>query len=100
SPTPAQSACMYNFGMGFLQEVKPKQLDPHTPRREWWLFAGGLALYLLTRLVALDKFPIYFFSDEAIQTLTASDLLHNGLHGPAGNLLPVFFQNGGQYNLS
>ena len=91
---------MYNFGMGFLQEVKPKQLDSHTPRREWWLFAGGLALYLLTRLVALDKFPIYFFSDEAIQTLTASDLLHNGLRGPAGNLLPVFFQNGGQYNLS
>ena len=37
-------------------------------RWEVWLFLG-LAIYLVTRLVALDKFPIYFFSDEALQTL-------------------------------
>ena len=59
-----------------------------------------MALYLLTRFVALDKFPIYFFSDEAIQTMTARDLVGRGLRGLDGSLFPVYFENGGQYNLS
>lgn len=60
----------------------------------------GLALYLLTRFIALDKFPIYFFSDEAIQTMTARDLVIRGLRDLDGSLFPVYFENGGQYNLS
>lgn len=65
-----------------------------------WLFAAGLLLYLLTRFIALDKFPIYFFSDEAIQTLSASDLIGRGFKDISGRLFPVYFENGGQYNLS
>ena len=64
------------------------------------LFVLGLALYLLMRFVALDKFPIYFFSDEAIQTMTARDLVGRGLRDLDGSLFPVYFENGGQYNLS
>ena len=64
------------------------------------LFLLGLALYLLTRFIALDKFPIYFFSDEAIQTMTARDLAARGLRDLDGSLFPVYFENGGQYNLS
>jgi len=64
------------------------------------LFFLGLALYLLTRFIALDKFPIYFFSDEAIQTMTARDLVSRGLRDVDGSLFPVYFENGGQYNLS
>ena len=64
------------------------------------LFVLGLALYLLTRFIALDKFPIYFFSDEAIQTMTARDLVARGLRDLDGSLFPVYFENGGQYNLS
>lgn len=64
------------------------------------LFFLGLALYLLTRFIALDKFPIYFFSDEAIQTMTARDLVARGLRDVDGSLFPVYFENGGQYNLS
>ncbi len=63
-------------------------------------FVFGLALYLLTRFIALDKFPIYFFSDEAIQTMTARDLVSRGLRDVDGRLFPVYFENGGQYNLS
>ncbi len=33
-----------------------------------WLFLLGIAVYLLTRLIGLADFPIYFFTDEAIQT--------------------------------
>lgn len=64
------------------------------------LFAVGLFTYLLTRLVGLTDFPIYFFGDEAIQTSTASDLLRDGMRGPQGVLLPTYFQNGQYFNLS
>lgn len=74
----------------------------HTPKPKnaqifFWL---GMAFYLLTRLIALDKFPIYFFSDEAIQTMSAFDLINRGFRDVQGNLLPVFFENGQQFNLS
>ncbi|MFZ3078458.1 MAG: glycosyltransferase family 39 protein, partial [Bellilinea sp.] len=65
-----------------------------------WLFAAALAVYLAIRLVGLAHFPIYFFTDEAIQTVTAADLIHNQFRGPDGEFLPTFFKNGGQYNLS
>ena len=70
------------------------------PKTALVLFILGLALYLLTRFIALDKFPIYFFSDEAIQTMTARDLVARGLRDLDGSLFPVYFENGGQYNLS
>lgn len=73
-------------------EIKPKTATI--------LFLLGLALYLLTRFVALDKFPIFFFSDEAIQTMIARDLVSRGLRDLDGSLFPVYFENGGQYNLS
>ena len=64
-----------------------------------WLMALALAVYLLTRLIGLERFPIYFFTDEAVQTVLASDLLDQGLKSYNEELLPTFFVNGGQYNL-
>ncbi len=63
------------------------------------LLAGALLVYLVTRFVRLPDFPIYFFTDEAIQTLLAQDLLRHDLRGYDGILLPTFFQNEYQYNL-
>jgi hypothetical protein len=40
-----------------------------------------LALYLAVRLISLPDFPIYFFGDEAIQTILASDLVRDGMRG-------------------
>ncbi|OGN80808.1 MAG: hypothetical protein A2X24_02415 [Chloroflexi bacterium GWB2_54_36] len=71
-----------------------------TPGWGIWLFAAALAVYLAMRLIGLAHFPIYFFTDEAIQTVTAADLIHNQFRGPEGEFLPTFFKNGGQYNLS
>src|SRR5260370_39844521 len=31
-----------------------------------WLFIFAVAIYLITRLIGLTRFPIYFFTDEAI----------------------------------
>lgn len=64
------------------------------------LFVLALLTYLLTRLIGLTDFPIYFFGDEAIQASTASDLIQRGMRGPDGTLLPTYFQNGQYFNLS
>ena len=64
-----------------------------------FLFLCAVAIYLVTRLIGLDRFPIYFFSDEAIQSLSAFDLLNNGFRSLAGVLLPTYFRNGEYYNI-
>jgi hypothetical protein len=67
---------------------------------ETWLFVVAIGAYVLTRLWRLADFPIYFFTDEAIQTVSASNLLHNQLRSPDQVLLPTYFQNGTYFNLS
>ncbi len=63
-------------------------------------FILSLIVYFLVRIVGIEDFPIYFFSDEAIQSVHAADLIRDQFHSPYGELLPTFFMNGGQYNLS
>lgn len=72
-----------------------QNIDFHT-----WLFILAILVYLLTRLLYLPRFPIFFFTDEAIQTMAAEDLIRNGMRSPNGVLFPTYFKNGGQYNLS
>ncbi len=64
------------------------------------LFWAALVVYLLTRLIYLPDFPIYFFTDEAIQSQHAIDLIQNGFRSHDDIFLPTYFENGGQYNLS
>jgi 4-amino-4-deoxy-L-arabinose transferase-like glycosyltransferase len=63
------------------------------------LFALALLVYLLVRLISLPDFPIYFFTDEASQTVLASDLVRDGFFSTSHEFLPAFFYNGYQYNL-
>jgi hypothetical protein len=63
------------------------------------LFWLALGLYTFSRLYALPDFPIYFFTDEAIQTMTAADLLRDHFFSHTGEFFPTYFQNGSQYNL-
>ena len=65
-----------------------------------WLFAGALAVYTLTRLIGLTDFPIYFFSDEAIQTVLAANFVRDGFRNYLGEFFPTYFQNGPFWNLS
>ncbi len=64
------------------------------------LFGLAMVVYLLTRLIAITEYPIYFFCDEAVNTVLASDLIRDNLHSTEHELLPTFFKNGVQYNLS
>lgn len=63
------------------------------------LFWASLLIYLLTRLIGLERYPIFFFTDEAIQTLLAQDFLRDGFRGYDGFLFPTYFFNSYQYNL-
>jgi hypothetical protein len=67
---------------------------------ETTLFGFALAVYLLTRLVGLASFPIYFFTDEAVQTVSAADLIRDHFQDQEGVFLPTYFKNGPFYNLS
>lgn len=67
---------------------------------ELTLFGLALGVYLLTHLIGLAKFPIYFFTDEAIQTLSATDLIHNHFMDEEGTIFPTYFKNGPYFNLS
>lgn len=64
------------------------------------LFGLALLVYLLTHLVGLTRFPIFFFSDEAIQTVAAANLVRDNLRDEEGTFLPTYFKNGPYYNLS
>ena len=63
------------------------------------VWAAILGVYLITRLVGLTQFPIYFFTDEAAQTVLAGDLVRDHFKNYAGDFLPTYFENGGYYRL-
>ena len=63
-------------------------------------FALSALVYLASRFLGLERFPIYFFCDEAVNGVSAGDLVRHGLRDTAGHLLPTYFVNGGVYNLS
>jgi len=58
---------------------------------EMVLFGLGLAVYLFTRLWAIDQFPIYFFADEATNSLFAEDLINRGFRDAKGVWFPMYF---------
>jgi 4-amino-4-deoxy-L-arabinose transferase-like glycosyltransferase len=64
------------------------------------LFALALILYLATRLIGLTKFPIYFFTDEAVQTNFAAEWAERGFIWSKADPVPVFFENAGQYEMN
>jgi hypothetical protein len=83
----------------FFQKLKTRLQDfPYS--LEITLFGLALLVYLITHFIGLTRFPIYFFSDEAIQTVTAANLLRDNLLDEEGTLLPTFFKNGPYFNLS
>ncbi len=58
----------------------------------------SLAVYLAVRLIKLADFPIWFFADEAIQTILASDFVRDGFRDFHGQLFPTYFLNVYGYN--
>lgn len=91
--------------MSALDEDAAVEATERTSVRPWWrrrdaqLFSAGSVLYLVTRFVGLARFPIYFFTDEAVQATLADGLLHHGFRSD-GVFLPPFLRNDQQFSLS
>jgi 4-amino-4-deoxy-L-arabinose transferase-like glycosyltransferase len=64
------------------------------------LFGLGLAVYLITRLVGLDRYPIYFFTDEAVHTVLVADFVRNGFQNSYHEFLPTYFSLGSSFGLN
>ncbi len=64
-----------------------------------WLFWIMLAVYLITRVVGLEQYPIYFYSDEAVSFVRSMDLISNRLRDVYDRFLPTFFINDNKYSL-
>jgi 4-amino-4-deoxy-L-arabinose transferase-like glycosyltransferase len=74
-------------------------IDMRLARTDVALLLLGLLVYAASRLLYLDRFPIYFFSDEAIQVTQAEYLLRHGLRDHSGTWLPPYFLNQSTWNL-
>ncbi|MBW8012600.1 MAG: glycosyltransferase family 39 protein [Chloroflexi bacterium] len=64
------------------------------------LFVGALVIYLATRLIGLTDYPIFFFTDEAIQTNLAADFMRDSFRNHDSELWPTYFKNVDKYSLS
>ena len=89
---------------GLLKSQNGKSNNPFTGLRSKLtlpivLFLLALLVYILVRVIGLEEFPIYFFTDEAAQTILAQDFLRDGFINYEGEFFPTFFENGGKYNL-
>lgn len=58
----------------------------------WVLFALAIGVYLITRFWDIEKFPIYFFTDEAANPLFAQDLIARDFRGVTGERFPLYFE--------
>lgn len=69
-------------------------------RAAWILFLLALLVFAASRLIRIEDYPISFLTDEANQANLAEDLLRDGLRDYEGTLLPTYFKNVYEYNLS
>lgn len=60
--------------------------------RETVLFSMALLLYLVSRLWGIDRFPIFFYSDEANNVLFGEQVFEQGFRGRDKELFPVYFE--------
>jgi hypothetical protein len=65
-----------------------------------WLFFLSLAVFAATRLIGIERFPTYFFSDEAANTVLAAEFVENGLRDASGDRFPLYFTNTEKLSLS
>ncbi len=83
-------------GLKWMRTWRQKVFTPHGP--PFYFLLGALLVYYLLRLIRLSDFPIFFFTDEAIHTLLAADLVKNGFMGTDGEFLPTFFKSAETFN--
>jgi hypothetical protein len=92
------SALPFSWGIAIGDAMDSMAAQIRTSGRS--LFALAMILYLATRLIGLANWPIYFFTDEAVQTNFAAELVDRGFVWNKTEAIPVFFENAGQYEMN
>lgn len=64
------------------------------------LFVLAGIVFAITHLIGLDRWPVYFFTDEAVNPLLAANFIRNGFTDGAGQWFPTYFPNGQYLSLS
>jgi hypothetical protein len=62
------------------------------------LLLATVTIYLLVVSIGIDRYPIYFFTDEAIHMNLASNFIRDGFKNYYGEFLPTFFSVEGWVN--
>ena len=79
--------------------AEPRSGD-RSPRLETALFCLALLVYVASRFAGLTRFPVFFFTDEAIQANLAGELIENNFRDHTGTLLPPYFLNDQRWAVS
>lgn len=88
------------FGLWWQRTSADMQAGPLPLGVEIALVTASLLVYLAVRLYRISDYPIYFFTDEAVQTVLAADFVRDGFRDFLGNTWPTYFQNVYRFNLS
>lgn len=95
NPFPTQITILSRLKL-FVHSLLTKEWA-FSPNHVFWLV---MVIYITTRLIGLERWPIYFFTDEAVQTVMASDFIHQGFTNYENESWPTYFNNGSSFNLS
>src|SRR5258706_1203776 len=79
-------------------ETQVNTLKERAPDLQRNLFWAALIVYALAVSIGIDRFPIYFFTDEAAHMNMAADFLSNGFKNYYGEFMPTFFSTEGWVN--
>jgi len=83
------------------RESPPDLQSRAEPRRGPATLFFSLSLFVsaVVGLWGLDRFPIFFLGDEAVESVRAQSTIRDGFRDEFGEFLPVLFKNGQSFNL-
>lgn len=76
-----------------IDRIKRRAPDLHLD-----LFWASIIAYITVLAIGIERFPIYFFTDEAIHMNMIADFLSSGFKNYDGEFLPTFFTLEGWVN--
>jgi hypothetical protein len=85
------------------KEIRRRRLLPDLRKLqslgpEWLLFLAAAAVYALVVGTGITRYPIYFFTDEAVHMNMAAYFIHNHFQNYYHEFLPTFFSMQGWMN--
>jgi hypothetical protein len=99
--SPLRSEHMPSFSMPNLRpwvEAQINKIKSSTPSLDGNLFWAAIIIYGLMVSIGIDRFPIYFFTDEAIHMNMIADFVNHGFKNYYNEFLPTFFSTEGWVN--